>query len=72
MADSIDKLIQELRDLEIQQAIVCRLVVVRTREREAREAEAARIPRANFCIGNRVEITNEVKSVFGRPVTINN
>jgi len=41
------------------------------REREAREAEAARIPRANFCIGDRVEITNEVKSFFRRPETIN-
>jgi len=73
MADSIDDLIWQLRDLEIQQAaIICRLAVVQTREREARcEAEATRVLRANFCIGDRVEITNEVKSFFGRPVTIN-
>jgi len=65
MADSVDELIRQLRDLEIQQAtIVHRLAAVQTREREAHQAEAARVPRANFCIGNRVEITNEVKSFF--------
>jgi len=72
MADSVDELIRELRDLEIQQAaIVRRLAAARMREREARKVKAARAPCADFCIGDRVEITNEVKSFFGRPVTIN-
>jgi len=72
MADSVDDLIRELRDLEIQQAaIVRRLAAARARERETRETGAASVPRADFCIGDRVEITNEVKSFFGRPVNIN-
>jgi len=72
MSDNVDDLIRQLRDLEIQQAtLVRRLAAARTRERAAREAETAHVPRANFCIGDRVKITNEVKSLFGRSININ-
>jgi len=61
-----------LRDLEIQQAaLVQRLAAARTRETAAHEAKTACVPHTNFCIGDRVEITNKVKSLFGRSVTIN-
>jgi len=72
MSDNVDDLIRQLRDLEIQQAaLVRRLSAARTRERAARDAKTARVPHTNFCIGDRVEITNGMKGLFGRSVTIN-
>ena len=66
--DSIDALIQQLEGLRLaEQEILQRLVEARARETRGR-AEPAAVPTGTvaFRVGDRVEITNQVRLPFGR------
>jgi len=71
--DSVDQLIRELEGLRVQeQAILRRLVAARAREtrnpetRRSHTRDGTQV--AGFRIGDRVRITNEVRSPIGRRV----
>ena len=71
--DSVDQLIQELEGLRVQeQAILRRLVAARARETRNHETRRSHTRDetqvAGFRIGDRVRITNEVRSPIGRRV----
>lgn len=66
--DTVDQLIENLQDLRIVEAdLLQRLVVARANEpRVAVAGESTRTGAALFRIGDRVKITNKIRSPFGR------
>lgn len=74
--DTVDELILQIEDLRIQEAAVLqRLVAARAREASALNSSRERTPRtrvtaeagtSNFRIGDRVNITNSIRTPYSR------
>lgn len=74
--DNVDNLIEQLESLRIQERdILQRLVAARADERRNRptnDQPAGNTPNTrNFRIGDQVEITNSIRTTFGRAANIN-
>eukprot|EP00545_Synedropsis_sp_CCMP1620_P002162 CAMPEP_0119010662 /NCGR_PEP_ID=MMETSP1176-20130426/5164_1 /TAXON_ID=265551 /ORGANISM="Synedropsis recta cf, Strain CCMP1620" /LENGTH=98 /DNA_ID=CAMNT_0006963369 /DNA_START=166 /DNA_END=462 /DNA_ORIENTATION=- len=70
MTDSVNELIFQLQDLQIQQTTALqRLIVAQAKEACSGEGTVEdRTEEATFCIGYRIEIINTVRAPFGQSI----